>query len=567
MHDGTPHWTNDPEWRTHQNYVGDSAVLRTELHRNNMNLEFFDFVPPHLPVFVRRVRITSDTEFSGKLFCYVDLNVCERTEKNAAYYSKPMFVQYWHKHYIGVLPSLPPDEWQVGKLLHRMWWVDARQEIEEGRLGRLLENLGNVNAGLGWRLELSPNDVFELYLYVGYAEKRGIVESTLQGIEFKPLLKRTLDYWRGIMSCLSPPSSVSHLPVSDLSLSYKKLYNRSIITLHLLLDSGGGFIACPEFDHYYEVSGGYGYCWNRDGVEMARALWKAGFEHPLISFLSWCKRTQLLNGSWFQRYWLDGEPAPSWGNFEHSTQFDETASTVHLMAKYALSLPEERKKSFMRSYGGCIEKACDYLMEKTSDTLHDPCIDLWESSYGVFTYTTASIIAALRDAGTFMGREDWVEKSERLREGMEELWLGDYYAKGVVDEELCEEVDASILGTITPFEIIERDRALKVVDSVERNLGVETARGRAIKRYESDVYVGGNPWVVTTLWLAKAMLKLGLRDRAMEYMEWASKTTTSSGLLAEQVNLNGEPVWAIPLGWSCSEFIECFIEATQHVRV
>ncbi|NYT19035.1 MAG: glucan 1,4-alpha-glucosidase, partial [Methanosarcinales archaeon] len=90
-----------------------------------------------------------------------------------------------------------------------------------------------------------------------------------------------------------------------------------------------------------------------------------------------------------------------------------------------------------------------------------------------------------------------------------------------------------------------------------------------IKRYENDNYIDGNPWVVTTLWLSRALLTLAIslerRDeeyqllvsKALEYIKWTMRSATSTGLLSEQVDkYTGQAAWARPLGWSCALFIE-----------
>jgi GH15 family glucan-1,4-alpha-glucosidase len=87
-----------------------------------------------------------------------------------------------------------------------------------------------------------------------------------------------------------------------------------------------------------------------------------------------------------------------------------------------------------------------------------------------------------------------------------------------------------------------------------------------LARYENDLYYRtntdgpGNPWFVTTLWLAQyyiaaARTKSDL-ERALELMHWVEQHALPSGVLAEQVNPNtNEPLSVSPLTWSHGTYI------------
>jgi len=71
--------------------------------------------------------------------------------------------------------------------------------------------------------------------------------------------------------------------------------------------------------------------------------------------------------------------------------------------------------------------------------------------------------------------------------------------------------------------------------------------------------VPGNPWFVTTLWLAqyyiaRAKTKTEL-DKAVDIMEWVVGHALPSGVLAEQINpYTNEPLSVSPLTWSHAGF-------------
>jgi len=99
-------------------------------------------------------------------------------------------------------------------------------------------------------------------------------------------------------------------------------------------------------------------------------------------------------------------------------------------------------------------------------------------------------------------------------------------------------------------------RARREVDAIEQRLWCAEQGGLA--RYEGDQYYGReNPWIICTLWLAEARLRLGDRDRCRELIEWAASHATPTRLLPEQIDrITSEPKSATPLTWSHSTFVD-----------
>ena len=99
--------------------------------------------------------------------------------------------------------------------------------------------------------------------------------------------------------------------------------------------------------------------------------------------------------------------------------------------------------------------------------------------------------------------------------------------------------------------------------AIREKLWVHTDTG-GVARYENDTYhriyeeeqhVQGNPWILSTLWLAehviaKATSSEGLQ-RALDLVRWARARATPSLILPEQVDpYGGEPLSVAPLTWS-----------------
>ena len=117
-------------------------------------------------------------------------------------------------------------------------------------------------------------------------------------------------------------------------------------------------------------------------------------------------------------------------------------------------------------------------------------------------------------------------------------------------------VDISLLGVSIPFGVYEAgdSKVENTVNLIELTLSNRNSGG--IRRYENDNYAGGNPWILTTLWVALYYIQRCEYNKAREYFNWSVKGRTQLGLLPEQVGKDdGRPAWVIPLTWSHAMFV------------
>ncbi|HEU4973278.1 MAG TPA: hypothetical protein VFT35_15270, partial [Gaiellaceae bacterium] len=110
-------------------------------------------------------------------------------------------------------------------------------------------------------------------------------------------------------------------------------------------------------------------------------------------------------------------------------------------------------------------------------------------------------------------------------------------------------VDSSLLGLSWPFRAVDPDspRMRATVEAVARELRLEDG---GVLRHEDDDYAGGNPWLISTLWLGLAERQAGSESGLEEAIAYALGRQTLLGLLPEQVTRDGDPAWVVPLGWS-----------------
>ncbi|PHQ45256.1 glucan 1,4-alpha-glucosidase, partial [Halorubrum sp. C3] len=177
--------------------------------------------------------------------------------------------------------------------------------------------------------------------------------------------------------------------------------------LSLLSSPSGLRIAGPDFDPYYEHSGGYGYTWFRDDAEISGFLLGAA-DAVGVDLDDWHARsarmyvaTQRPDGSWPHRVWpRDGALAPGWANAriedgpDVDYQADQTGSVVAYLAR-------------ARAAGVDVDGLDATLvaalagLDRTLEPDGRPvvCQNAWEDSAGRFTHTAATFLEAYSELG------------------------------------------------------------------------------------------------------------------------------------------------------------------------
>ncbi len=142
-------------------------------------------------------------------------------------------------------------------------------------------------------------------------------------------------------------------------------------------------------------------------------------------------------------------------------------------------------------------------------------------------------------------------------------------------------IDSSLFGLVEFGALAPDDpHATSTLRQVEDRLTVQTDVG-GLARYENDSYhqvehtdtkkVPGNPWFLSTLWLARyrllsATTQEGL-ERGRKLLDWAAARALPSGVMAEQLHpYTGEPLSVSPLTWSHGAYVRAVTEYLERTR-
>ena len=117
------------------------------------------------------------------------------------------------------------------------------------------------------------------------------------------------------------------------------------------------------------------------------------------------------------------------------------------------------------------------------------------------------------------------------------------------------QIDISLLSVVTPFDIFDiNDSVVKnTVNEIENKLKLPN---NGYMRYEMDNYIGGNAWIISSLWLALYYLKANNFEKATELFNWVTEHSDNLSFLPEQIERNGDKTaWVTQLAWSHAMYV------------
>ncbi|HJR93822.1 MAG TPA: glycoside hydrolase family 15 protein [Gaiellaceae bacterium] len=554
--DGRTLWLDDEPWSWDQAYADGASVLSTTAVLDGTTVEVTDLVTPAEPVLVRGVRSSSPERLVVRIAPSLD----EDERSGAGYVDPGSGALVFYLRGVALAVTLVAED--AISTLRESNGHDATQDIVVHRAPVEGSLVGEIDGEA------------RVIVAFGATPDEAIARLTRPAsVELGVLAGERMGYDRETIALAA--EATGEPDVAD-------LYARSLLVLEQLTDrQTGATIAAPEFDPTFEQSGGYGFVWPRDLGYVVLSFLAAGRRDLAVPALRWLAREQAPEGLWLQRYWTDGSLAPSWGLH----QLDETGMVVFA---YEAAWRELRDAALDRELWPSARAAADFLcgFVDPETGLPLPSVDLWEQTDGQHSYSAAATYGGLAAAAAMATRHEpsledrYRAAAQRVREAIEaHLWsdehgrylrsrwvgrpdeLGQeppasfdralrYPTKAVrsVDPEDAR-VDSSLLGLAWPFRAVDPSspRMRATIEAVERELRTP---GGGVLRHEDDDYAGGNPWLISTLWLGLAERQAGDDAGHRASIAYALAQQTSLGLLPEQVTRDGDPAWVVPLGWS-----------------
>ncbi len=566
-------WLGDRRLDRRQRYIEDTNVLITTIWQQGLLIEVTDFVHPEHDAMVRKaeLRNTRTEPVSLRLFHIEAASLEENRDSfgyNLAYYDTREsclarfrghpFDNAMEAHSVMLIAGAPvQDAFQCGISYERDGaQMDAYLDVADGELHNNDHCSGGdtgTTTGLLWEASLAPGEARTLTVFLCGGLTLDAAENLLDRVRAVPterLLADTVAYWK---EWLAPGSAWSER-IGDAGL--RTLYRRSLLVNKLMQDrTYGAIIAAPS------IAPDYRYCWLRDGAFVAWAFDVAGYHAEAAHYYRWCARTQTASGLWYQNFYTDGRR--HWPGL----QVDQVGTIAWGIHQHYL---RTKDRHFLSEMWPTARRAAEYTLSRldAKNGLVFSEQDLWEETDGHLTYTNAACQAGLRAAAAIADEvgapstgDVFRQAAERLLAQIRKHLIQEGAFVGALDPKRSSRarseysVDVSLLGLVVPFAVVE-PISPAMVRTVER---IEQATSYPIKgvgRYAHDLFMGGNPWSLSTLWLSLYYVNAGQWPEPHGHLEWCVRHTTPHGFFPEQLDKRtGAPVSAVPLAWSHAWFI------------
>jgi oligosaccharide amylase len=587
--DGQFSWI--PEgWQLRKEYLDDSLITNVELSNPSQNLRIFanDMVDFHENLYLKKLIIEnmSDREKEVRLFLAQDFHIYGneigdtaefRPENNSLLHYKQeryFLINVYANSKYGI-ETFATGNKQTGAF--EGTWKDA----EDGILSENPIAQGSVDSVIGITLKLKPKEKQTCFYWICVGTQWEEVKTLNEIVKKKGpelFLNRTLNYWKLWVN--KEPLKTTSLPDRIVW-----LYKKSLLIARTQINNCGSIISANDSDVMYFNRDTYSYMWPRDGALTAYALDLAGYGIT-IDFYNFCNKVIEKKGYFLHKYTPTGSLASSWHPWlkekkpQLPIQEDETALVIWALWKHYLIF---RDIEFIKPlYKTLIKRSADFMMnyrdEKTGLPL--PSYDLWEERQGILTFTVSTVIGGLIASANFteaFGEKELADEyrkgAQKMRDGMDRyLYLENekrfarminFNRDGSVQVDPT--IDASLYGTFAFGAYLPDDEKVKnTMDQISTKLWCNPSGG--VARYENDSYYRvdstgpGNPWFITTLWLAQYYIAVAKEKKDLEkplsILQWVADHALPSGVLAEQINPNTqEPLSVSPLTWSHATYI------------
>ena len=581
-----------------QYYTDDTNILNTEIENTyfNLNIKQTDFVSIKENVIIKKYTFINNNKVDLDLKFLVRSKLL--TNSNNMVSGKVLdngLIQYTHDFSFATFAKQDISGHRINDVENyiREAILEDKDYIGMSEDSAISYNLGTLKPG--------EKTEFALFIYIennknikNLGELEEKIEN-LKRIDANKELGQAKKYWKTYLE-KHDGLQIKECEDKIIDENVKKIYNRTILLFPLLQnDETGGISATIEMDENRENSGRYSYCWPRDAVFITKAFDELNMTKETEKFYeNFCKNTQSKNGMWEQRFYTDGTLAPCWGY-----QIDETASVIYGVYEHYKATKDIK---FLTNNLKMCENALHFLFKYLEHTFNETeendlvkkeieekikesgketdkiykhvSYDLWEMEEGIHLYSLASIYAAFNSMIEIYDIlkakfENNRLKLEQISKNTQKMNDEINNIKKYIEKNMCDEntkilhrnnkdgkMDISIIGTVYPFNLFT-PKEKKILNTVEKiNLTLRTYTGGYL-RFEQDSYMGGkNPWVISTLWMALYYQKAGNTKMARECFNFVTKSATSLGFLAEQVdNSTMQPSWIIGLGWSHAMYI------------
>lgn len=593
--DGVFTWVDDETWNVSVDFEENALISDVTMFHDSLklSLHFKDFVDTSHNVFCRYFTVTndSDTKRDIRIFMHQVFEISRNGRADTALYEPESGYILDYKGRCNLLISGQSndgtsfDQFAVGN-----YAIEGKEgtfrDAEDGELSGNAVEHGGVDSVLRFQRIINPHEYAEYQYWVVAADSQYDAEVVHERIKKQGLLHRL----QHVRSWWEDWLAIGARSLHSADPRYIPMVKKSLMVLKAHVDRRGGIIASCDSSIYNYGRDYYSYVWPRDGAYAIWPLIRMGYTEEPEKFFEFCGDIVNPEGYMMHKYQPDRSIGSTWHPLVHgkhkelAIQEDETAIVLFMLGEY---YEYSKNEEFVRTlFAKLIRPAAQFLADYIDDTTGLPhaSYDLWEEKFLTTTYTTATVYQALLVAVMFAEAFDypdeaqhWKAVSTRILHGAGVFFNPDKktYRKGFLLDtggslQFDDTLDVSSSYGIMTYGLytdpVQLHESFKRIEEIL----LDASPSGGSPRYENDAYFRkdstylGNPWVVTTLWLAQYYIKTHQADKARHYIEWALKCALPSGVMSEQVDpVDATTLSVTPLVWSHAEFINTILDLSR----
>lgn len=592
--DGIFSWIDDGSWETKVSLESDALFANSKMSSRALNIciDTIDFVDPNSNGFIRRLKVSnlSTQKRDVRLFMHQVFEISSGGRGDTAMYVPDANYILDYKGRCALL--ICGRQQRTGNLFDQYsvgnYGIEGKEgtykDAEDGSLsGNSIEH-GGVDSVFSFAFEIDPSGAEQVDYWIiasgSQYECEEIHDRYLkEGIDH--VEEKARDWWKHWIG-------IGANRLHGISPELLPQVKKSLMTIKAHTDKRGGVLASGDSSIFNYGRDYYCYCWPRDGAYAMWPLIRLGYKEEPKKFFEFCRDTLSKQGYLMHKYQPDQAIGSTWHPLVHENrkelaiQEDETASVINMLGEY---LDYTGDEDFVRSlYSTLIQPAANFMAQFIDEETNLPhaSYDLWEEKFLTNTYSTATVIGALKRASQLAEKFNFPDDAVKWEYAYEKITSGlallfdherETYRKGFILQadgslNFDNTIDTSSLFGIIMYTNIDLNSeevksSLYALESNLLNLGPVGG----VIRYENDNYmrkgtnVPPNPWFVCSLWLAQMYIQLGKIDQAKQLLAWSLKYTLEGGIMSEQIHPEtGQPLGVAPLVWSHAELINTSLD-------
>jgi glucoamylase len=590
--DGKFSWTDDETWDASVNF--EDRALVSDIHLKSaalkVSLHLQDTIDSESNALLRSVTVINDGAKKREIRVFMhqvfEISRSGRAD-TALYVPDAHYILDYKGRYCLLIAGKFTNGTDFDQYAAGVYNIEGKAgtylDAEDGELSENPVEHGGVDSVIRFKKEIDAGGSVNFGYWIIAGSSQAEVENI--HLEFKhngigSRVENSRRYWENWLSG-------TNVAVPDL---HERSLTHSLLVIKAHCDDRGSVLASGDSSIFNYGRDYYCYCWPRDAAYALWPLIRLGHYEEAKQFFSFARDTMHQDGYLMHKYQPDRAIGSTWHPLIHerrkelAIQEDETAGVVFMMGEY---FEATQDTSFIESYyPSFIVPAANFMasfIDKETGLPH-ASYDLWEEKFLTSTYTVTTVIAGLQTAAKLAERlghasdaAKWTASADGIKNNLDKLYRhNSHFCKGFIlhengDIEYDDTIDISSL--YGPFMFaglsMSDERLLNTARAVEAKiLNISPAGG--VARYENDNYFRGsqkytgNPWVVTTLWLAQYYATAGRNDEAGKLLDWALQRELPSGVLSEQFDPDtAEPLGVTPLVWSHAELVNTILDLSK----